>query len=199
MLETFTLAAESFATLVDRIPADAWDGRGLGQWDLRSLVGHTSRSLITVQTYLDRPAEVEAVSSPEDYYLATAAIVAADPAAVVERGRQAGLALGDDPVGTVRALLEDVLPRVRAAENPLIETIAGGMRLDSYLPTRTFELVVHSFDIARATGLEPIIPEVALAEVAALAARIAVAQGSGPELILALTGRDSLAPGFSVV
>lgn len=200
MSKTFALAAEGFADLVDRIPAEAWDGPGLGEWDLRSLVGHASRSLVTVQTYLGRPAEIESVSSPEDYYRAVVAIAGADPAAVVERGRQAGLALGDDPVATVRALLDDVLPRVRAAGNPLIETIAGGMFLDSYLPTRTFELVVHGYDIARAIGSDlPDVPQVVLAEVAALAARSAVAQGKGPELVLALTGRGSLPPGFSMV
>jgi uncharacterized protein (TIGR03083 family) len=200
MSETFALAAEGFAALVDRIPSDAWDGPGLGEWDLRSLVGHASRSLVTVQTYLDRPAEIEAVSSPEDYYRAVVAIAGADPAAVVERGRQAGLALGDDPVATVRSLLDDVLPRVRAAGNPLIETIAGGMFLDNYLPTRTFELVIHGYDIARALGTDlPDVPQVVLADVAALAARSGVVQGKGPELVLALTGRGSLPPGFSMV
>jgi uncharacterized protein (TIGR03083 family) len=200
MSEMFTLAAEGFAALVDRIPADAWEGPGLGEWDLRSLVGHTSRSLVTVQTYLGRPAEIESVSSPEDYYRAVVAIAGADPAAVVERGRQAGLALGDDPVATVRALLDDVLPRVRAAGNPLIETIAGGMFLHNYLPTRTFELVVHGYDIARAIGSDlPDVPQVVLAEVAALAARSSVVQGRGPELVLALTGRGSLPLDFSMV
>lgn len=200
MSETFALAAEGFAALVDRIPPDAWDGPGLGEWDLRSLVGHASRSLVTVQTYLGRPAEIESVASPEDYYRAVMAIAGADPAAVVQRGRQAGLALGDDPVATVHALLDDVLPRVRAAGNPLIETIAGGMYLHSYLPTRTFELVVHGYDIARALGSDlPDVPEVVLAEVAALAARSSVVQGRGPELVLALTGRGSLPPGFSMV
>ena len=42
----------AFAAQVDRIPADAWDGPGLGEWDLRALVGHASRSLVTVLTYL---------------------------------------------------------------------------------------------------------------------------------------------------
>ena len=198
-METFARAAEAFATLVERIPDDAWAGPGLGEWDLRSLVGHTSRSLITVQTYLQRPAETEVISTPEHYYGLTVTFAAADPAAVVERGRQAGIALGDDPGRAVRALLADVLPRVRVAGDPVIETIVGGMRLSTYLPTRTFELAVHCFDIARATALSFELPEEVLAEVATLAARSAVAQGKGPELVLALTGRAELPAGFSVV
>ena len=29
-----------------------WTEPGLGEWDVRSLVGHTSRALLTVETYL---------------------------------------------------------------------------------------------------------------------------------------------------
>lgn len=44
----FAGAGRSFADLVGRLPATSWDGPGLGDWDLRALVGHTTRSLITV-------------------------------------------------------------------------------------------------------------------------------------------------------
>ncbi len=200
MRETFYLAAHGFAELVRSIPADAWDGPGLGDWDLRELVGHASRSLITVDTYLDRPAATEQLASPEAYLGAIRPMLGGDRAAIVERGRQAALALGDDPAAAVQLLLDRVLPRVEAAEDPLIETIAGGLRLSTYLPTRTFELVVHSLDILRATGLDgPRMPDGPVAEVAALAARAAVAQGRGPELVLALTGRSGLSDGFTVV
>ena len=29
---------------------DRWDRPGLGEWDVRALVGHTSRALLTVET-----------------------------------------------------------------------------------------------------------------------------------------------------
>lgn len=48
----FASAAAAFARLVRAVPETAWDGPGLGEWDLRALVGHTSRSLITVSDYL---------------------------------------------------------------------------------------------------------------------------------------------------
>ena len=53
---TFLAAAGTVADLVDAIPDTGWDGPGLGVWDLRALVGHTSRSLVTVITYLGQPA-----------------------------------------------------------------------------------------------------------------------------------------------
>ncbi|HYZ68765.1 MAG TPA: maleylpyruvate isomerase N-terminal domain-containing protein, partial [Mycobacterium sp.] len=67
-IATFASAASSFATLVRSIPAGGWDGPGLGEWDLRSLVGHTSRSLITVSTYLRTAAEREDIATGAEYY-----------------------------------------------------------------------------------------------------------------------------------
>jgi uncharacterized protein (TIGR03083 family) len=195
--EAYAEAARTFVSLVRAIPADAWDGPGLGEWDLRSLVGHTSRSLITVETYLSKPAEREDVPSPEAYYSAIAQV---NPADVAERGREAGRALGDDPVVAVEAVVARVLPLLDREDDPLITTIAGGMRLSRYLPTRTFELVVHGTDIAAAAGVEqPGYSEQLLTQVAALAAGTAVLRGRGIELIRALTGRAALEENFSVV
>jgi uncharacterized protein (TIGR03083 family) len=195
---TFAEAAEAFAQLVRAIPPDAWDGPGLGEWDLRSLVGHTSRSLITVETYLGQPASRDDIPSAAAYY---AAISTVDPAAVAGRGREAGRALGDDPIATVQSLVPRVLALVQRAENPLLTTAAGnGMRLRTYLPTRTLELVVHGLDIATAVGLPaPEYRHAVLSEVAEVAAGAAVLQGHGLELIRALTGRAPLPGGFSVV
>jgi len=193
-------AARTFVSLVRAIPADVWDGPGLGEWDLRSLVGHTSRSLITVETYLGMPADWEDVPSPEAYYSAISGIAQVNPADVAERGRAAGRALGDDPLRAVEAIVERVLPLVYRDDDPLITTIVGGMRLSRYLPTRNFELVVHGTDIAAAAGLEPPgYTEQLLTQVAALAAGTAVLRGRGIELIRALTGRAALDPAFTVV
>jgi uncharacterized protein (TIGR03083 family) len=197
----FTTAAESFAALVHDIPASAWDGPGLGEWDLRSLVGHASRSLITVSTYLQEPAEREDVTSAHDYYAQiqeyASKLGAAD---IVERGRQAGRDLGDDPSATVDGLVSRVLGELSDVGNPLIAVIGGlGIRLHSYLPTRTFELAVHSLDIARAVGISHAPPDDVLEEATVLAARIAAAEGHGTTVLLALTGRGELPSSFSTV
>jgi uncharacterized protein (TIGR03083 family) len=197
----FASAARSFAELVHRIPADAWDGPGLGDWDLRSLVGHTSRSLTTVSTYLQTTAEREDVTTPHGYYaLVTPAALGIDPEAVLERGRQAGRDLGADPAAAVDGLVERVFRDLEGADDRLIEVIGGrGIRLFTYLPTRTFELAVHSLDIAGALGISLELPDDVLADALALASRIAVASGDGPAVLLALTGRTGLPPSFSVV
>jgi uncharacterized protein (TIGR03083 family) len=197
----FASAARSFAGLVRQIPAEAWDGPGLGEWDLRALVGHTSRSLITVSTYLQQPAETEDITTPQQYYaMVNPSALGLDPADVVERGRQAGRDLGDDPAGAVDALVSRVLEELAVAGDPLITVLGGaGIRLHTYLPTRTFELAVHSLDIARAVGISLILPSDVLDEALVLASGIAVAAGQGQTVLLALTGRTALPPSFSVV
>jgi uncharacterized protein (TIGR03083 family) len=197
----FASAAHSFAALVQDIPADRWDGPGLGEWDLRALVGHASRSLITVSTYLAHAAEREDVTGPQDYYVQireyASKLGAAD---IIERGRQAGRDLGDDPSATVDGLVKRVLRELTTAGNPLIAVIGGlGIRLHAYLPTRTFELVVHGLDIARAVDISFPMRADVLEEATALAAQIAVAEGHGETVLLALTGRAGLPASFSVV
>ena len=202
VLDDYADAARTVTALVERIPPDAWDAPALGEWDLRSLVGHTSRAFVTVLTYLERPAAREDVPDAEGYYalLPSATGEGVDQGAVAQRGRDAGVALGDDPAAAFRDLADRAVAAARAADpDALIETIAGGLRVASYVPTRTVELVVHGQDIAAATGLDVGFSETTTAGVAALLARTGVRLGHGPAILAALTGRAPLPPGFSVV
>jgi uncharacterized protein (TIGR03083 family) len=193
----FQRAAAWFRSTVDRV-GDRWDQPGLGEWTVRDLVGHTSRSLVTVETYLDaEPSEVT-VGSAVAYYVAVRQ--ASSGSAVAERGRQAGAAMGADPAGFLAALEERVLAKVAAADDAAyVASAAGGMRLIDYLPTRTFELVVHTADLAVALGVETSPPADAETSALRLAADLAREQGSGVDVLLALTGRRPLAPGFSLL
>ncbi len=203
-MTVFASAATAFATLVHRLPEDRWDGPGLGDWDLRALVGHTSRSLITVSTYVKAPADREDIDDAVEYYVRmrdyAADLGASD---VLERGRQAGRDLGSDPAAAVDELVTravaDVAAATRGGADPLIAVIGGlGITLSAYLHTRIFELVVHGRDIARATGIEFDVPADALTDATLLATRVALAIGEGATVLEALTGRSSLPAGFSV-
>ena len=175
-----------------------WADPGLGEWDVRSLVGHTSRALLTVESYLQRPAEQVDLESAVAYYRATSAI-AAGPG-VAERGREAGEALGTDPATAVAAIRDRVLPLVEGCDGAeLVTTIAGGMRLSDYLPTRTFELVAHTADLAAALGLQSEPPALAAEQVLELVGRLAVAGATATQLLRAATGREGLPPGFTVL
>ena len=198
-MSVFASAAQAFARLVRALPAESFAGAGLGDWDLRALVGHASRSLITVSSYLRVPATTVDIGSPAEYYTAVRGLLV-DGAAVVERGRQAGRDLGETPAATVDRLVAQALADVASAGDPLITVIGGlGIRLSDYLPTRVFELAVHSLDIARATGIEAGIPADVLAAATTLAGSIAAESGHGETVLLALTGRTGLPVSFSVV
>ncbi len=202
---TYASAVHSFSELIRDVPENRWNAPGLGEWDLRSLVGHTSRSLTTVATYLDSPADTEDIAGPEQYYVHVkelTSVLGQDE--ILERGgRRAGVDLGADPASSVDALSNAVLERLGSGEDRLIRVIggSGGIRLHSYLPTRTFELAVHGLDIAAAAGVPPFaLPDDVLMETTPpLAARIAVALGDGATVLSALTGRTSLPGGYSVV
>ena len=186
---SFTDAAQWFLATVDRV-GDRWEQPGLGEWDVRALVGHTSRSFLTVETYLARPATTVEVGSPAEYYAATRA-AAASPA-VAERGRDAGAALGAEPAPAVHEIAARVLAQVGTCDGTeLVTTIAGGMRLADYLPTRTFELVVHTLDLARALGQPLDVPALPAAHALALVAELAVTGGQAGTLLLAATGRTT--------
>ena len=177
---------------------DRWDRPGLGDWDVRALVGHTSRSLLTVEAYLARPAAAVEVASPVEYFRATRA-EAADPA-VAARGRDAGTALGADPAASVAGIADRVLPLIATKDgSELVTTIAGGMRLAAYLPTRTFELAVHTTDLAVALGVPPDVPPTAAEQALRIVSDIAVADGLAGPLLLIATGRPGLRAGFSVL
>ncbi|NPD04783.1 hypothetical protein HN031_08825 [Nocardioides sp. zg-1308] len=193
----FEEAAAWFVTTTASV-GDRWDRPGLGEWDVRSLVGHTSRALLTVETYLSRPADTVQLASTADYYAATRTVAGGTD--VAARGREAGAALGPDPSAAVSAVAARVVPLLAACSGAeLVTTIAGGMRLADYLPTRTFELVVHTADLARALDLPADPPSTAASHALALASRLAVDRGLAGPLLLAATGRDGLPAGFSVL
>lgn len=197
---TFVSAAECYVAQVARIPLDSLDGPGLGDWDLRALVGHTSRSLVTVETYLEQRADEAAVPTAAHYYLAIARAGGASATEITERGRRAGSALGTDPAGFVEELAARVYRKLEAYEGSyLLTTIVGGMRLDEYLRTRTFELVVHGLDIEAASGVEPAFPPHSLVDATTLAAEVAALSGRAPDLLRAVTGRSALPTAFNVV
>ncbi|MGV8965526.1 MAG: maleylpyruvate isomerase N-terminal domain-containing protein [Cellulomonas sp.] len=190
-------AAGWFVSATTRV-GDRWTEPGLGEWDVRALVGHTTRSLLTVETYLGVPAAAVDLESSTAYYLAARSIAAGPE--VARRGRAAGEALGADPASAVAAIAERVLLLLGATDGTeLVTTVAGGMRLTAYLPTRTFELVVHTADLLAALGLDAEPPRGPASQSLQIVTDLALAGGHAGPLLLAATGRISLPSGFTVL
>ena len=197
----FFAAAHVFVETVAGISGGEWDRPGLGEWSVRDLVGHASRALSTVEAYLAVPADVVTIRRPGDYYQALEA-ARIDHGAVAERGRAAGAALGEHPAAVVRALGDRVLTLVARSPDGATLTVAGGKgaTLSAYLPTRTFELTVHTLDLLGALGRNP--PGELAAPVAAcleLVGQLAGGRPGASTVLLALTGRRPLPAGFSVI
>lgn len=110
--DTYLAAADAFADLVVRLPADRWDGPGLGKWTLRELVGHVvSSALRQVPVVLANPAGHQEVLSPEGYWAVARTVppdilevaVAVAVAASTEDARLNAEELGEGPL-LLRAL-----------------------------------------------------------------------------------------------
>ena len=73
------------------------------------------------------------------------------------------------------------------------------MTLESYLPTRIVELTVHTCDLAGALHLRSSVPADAAAATFGVLGALAAAKGNAAPALLALTGRQSLPPGYSLM
>jgi hypothetical protein len=202
---SYRSAAVAYVDLVSRLPADRWDGPGLGEWTLRDLVGHTASSALRqVPEALSAPADEVVIGTAEGYFaLARSvpqAVLGAARAASTADARETGRTLGDNPAPTIGALAGAATQALAAVgDDDIVTTPAGGMRVRDWLPTRTFELIVHGIDAALAAEVPHGFAEESVAVAAVLAARTAVAVGDAEPLLRALTGRGDLPRGFSVV
>ena len=183
--EAFEQAVPFFVETVALVPANQWETLALGVWNVRDLVGHASRAMLTVEQYATIGADRAGFGTADD---------------IAERGREAGRALGDDPAGAVREIAARVLGLVAGLpyDHP-VRTPAGERPLVGYLRSRVTELTIHTVDLANALGLEVDVPEECWRVTLHVLADMAVRGGSAKEVAFALTGRAGLADGFSLV
>ena len=197
--ETYLKAGEFFASVVDQVDIDGWDGPALGEWCARDLTGHTYRAFTTILSYSAKPGDKVDLERPVDYFL-EAFKTLADPGQVAERGRAAGLEIIDDPKMMVRGFAMYVKNKLgELSDDHIMATPVGGIRLIDYLPTRTFELIIHTMDLAIALGVDDEPPENGLEATMQILGQLALYRGHAPGLILAATGRHVLPDGFSVL
>ena len=196
---TYLEAGEFFAKVVDQVDIDGWEVPALGEWCARDLTGHTYRSFTTILSYSAKPGDKVDLERPVDYFL-TAFEGLADPKQVAERGRAAGLEIIDDPRMMVRGFAMYVKNKLEElADDHIMATPVGGMRLIDYLPTRTFELIIHTMDLAKAVGVDDQPPEKGMAATLEILGQIALYRGCASDLVFGITGRGGLSDGFSVL
>ncbi len=143
--EAFEQAVPFFVETAARVRPDQWETLALGVWNVRDLVGHTSRAMLNVEQYATVGTDRTGFGTAED---------------IAERGREAGRALGDDPAGAVREIATRVLRLIeRLPDDHPVKTPAGERTLVGYLRSRVTELTIHTVDLANALGLEVEAPE----------------------------------------
>ena len=202
---SYRSAAVAYADLVSRLPADRWDSPALGDWTLRDLVGHTASSALRqVPEVLGTPAPELTCATAEGYFAfgrdMPVSVLETAVAASDEDARATARSLGDDPAVVIGELAGRATHALAAAgDDDVVATAVGGMRVRDWLPTRTFELVVHGLDAAGAGGVPHGFALEAVAEATTLVTRLAVALGEGDLLLRALTGRGELPPKFTVL
>ena len=197
--ETYLEAGEFFAKVVDQVDIDGWEVPALGEWCARDLTGHTYRSFTTILSYSAKPGDKVDLERPVDYFL-KAFEGLTDPKQVAERGRAAGLEIIDDPRMMVRGFAMYVKNKLEElADDHIMATPVGGMRLIDYLPTRTFELIIHTMDLAKAVGVDDQPPEKGMAATLEILGQIALYRGRASAVVFGVTGRGGLSDGFSVL
>ena len=187
LADTYEAASAFFVQVTQTVPDTAWGSVGLGDWTVLDLVGHGNRAHTLVEEYVLRPQPP--VGPESDYF---------SGARIKERAREAVLALGDDPKGTVAATAARVIALVRSTPaDATLGSPIGTMTMAEYLPSRIAELTVHGLDLTNALGTEIAPPQPALLESLRFVALPLVKQGKGELALLALSGRVPLPPGFS--
>ncbi|HMM96412.1 maleylpyruvate isomerase N-terminal domain-containing protein [Phycicoccus sp.] len=198
----FGAASDAAVSLVARVPDDAWERPGLGEWTVRELVAHLLRAWTTVRDYLGEPRPADGTPLlTAAAYLAQGLLLPGIHEGVADRARAEVGSLGADPAAAVRAVAGAARAVVDAeAGDRLLPTRIGPMRLDDYLRTRALELTLHGLDVCRATGL-PVPADLEACTVPALVllAEVAGERGLATDLVEALGGRAVLAPGFTLL
>ncbi|MEE3248467.1 MAG: maleylpyruvate isomerase N-terminal domain-containing protein, partial [Chloroflexota bacterium] len=190
---------EYFASVVDQVDIDGWDEPALGEWCVRDLAGHTYRAFTTVLSYSAAPDDKVEIERPVDYFLKVLGDNVGQKQ-VAELGRAAGLEIIDDPRMMVRGFAMYVKNKLDdLGDDHIMGTVVGGMRLIDYLPTRTFELIIHTMDLAKAVGVDAKPPEKGMTATLEILGQIALYRGHASDLLLAATGRGGLPVGFSVL
>ena len=194
----FGEAVQQLVDVAERIPPEGWEKPGLGEWTVRELLSHVVGAIEAPIAYAGQAGPID-MDDAAEYYISAMASPSIHQE-VAERARQGVERLGDDPASALRTVAARTLAALEEfADDDPMSTSFGTVRLVDYLPTRILEVVVHTLDIADAAGIPVEPPPDALRVSLALLGDIAVRQGEGAMLALALSGRRSLPEGYNVL
>ncbi len=203
----FKFATEGFVELVSNIPTGNLNNHALGDWTILELVAHSARAFTTIEDYSNKIGNLPPLMNAAEYFKLAADSPVGSQArinrdkGISERAKAASQDMKNDLCGFIKELATRVKNLVdNSADDTPIASPFGQMSLIGYLPTRTFELTVHSLDLSKAADLElPDIFNLPISESLKLAAEIASGTEAAKDILLAVCGRKSLPSNFSLV
>ena len=164
---------------VGKLTAEQWNGpSGLPGWDVRLLVVHVVRQVAALRLIL---GEEPAAPGTRLTDLDTWAVSTAGIADRLDAATREAAATTADPVAALDAETQALagLEGEALRADRLLARPFSGMRALDFTVTRLVELVVHSDDLARATGLDVPLDRQALAATVRLLADALAAKAPG--------------------
>ncbi|MDK1473033.1 sterol carrier family protein [Streptomyces sp. 549] len=151
---------------------------GLPGWDVHHLLVHVAGQIDALPRLLAEPAP--AARRPETDLVTWAASTAGIAELLDTRTREQAASV-KDPAAAIDAAAEELEPVLEMAvrEDVLLPHRFGAMRALDFTVTRLVELIVHSDDLARATGVPLALDRYALATVVRLLADALAARAPG--------------------
>lgn len=135
-LRNYTKAIYTMDAVVNRVPADKWDAQSpCEKWTAKEVLGHNIWALLQVAS------NAGAIDPPPE--MAEAERAGNDPAAAWGGARD-----------IVLEALDHQYVLGREVQGPF-----GPSSLDDSLPIMIMDLTTHSWDLAKATGQDPVIPK----------------------------------------
>lgn len=188
----FTDASEFLLRAIESVPVSDWEKPGLGVWNVRELAVHASRAWLTTLQYTAETSNL-LLHRPVDYYLAVLNLPGDLHKRVADTTIEQAASV-DEPVPAYASELCAEVSTVvdNTADDQVITSLAGGIRLIDYLPSRVLEMVTHGIDIHHALGSEPEVPVSAMSVSLELLSQIAAERlpsDQSAALVRALTGR----------
>jgi hypothetical protein len=191
----FDEAVAYYVQVVSEVTSEQWELPARGTQTVLQVAAQGSRPLTTTRDFLAAGADGEEIHNTVGYFVRSKPVDAETAAGIQRRGAEALERLqGGDPATIVADLAEQVLGPVHAAaDDAMVGTQFGGMRLLPYLPTRTLELMTCAVEIAHAIGSASVPPEGPVESVAHLLSEIAIANHKGALLVRVLWTQVQLA------
>ncbi|MFE0761410.1 sterol carrier family protein [Streptomyces smyrnaeus] len=153
---------------------------GLPGWDVHHLLVHIAGQIDAVPHFLARP-ETEVTSRAPQVSLSRWAVSTAALAEELDADTRQDAAASPEATARIDRAVADLEPVIESAvrEDLLIPHDFGPMRMLDFTVTRLVELVVHSDDLARATGLRVALDRQATAATVRLLADALAAKAPG--------------------